>query len=197
MAVADNTYVNYNIGEMQTLAVSGLHARQSAVHSIYHRPNTSEIFSLISYRSGQPQYWTHTKEDLHDVLVKNNVEYFNVKTPQQEFLIKRLGELKNSFGLSDEELANILKVSRKTLHNWTQGNTNPNKAKLLRLVEQHNILMTWLNNGYPEISTLNFECKAQLLSKLEQDDVDVDDFLYFGSGLMLTNSFDVIDNPFA
>ena len=101
-----------------------------------------------------------------------------------------------AIGLSDEELANILKVSRKTLHNWTQGNTNPNKAKLLRLVEQHNLLMTWLNNGYPEISTLNFECKAQLLSKLEQDDVGVDDFLYFGSGLMLTNSFDVIDNPF-
>jgi transcriptional regulator with XRE-family HTH domain len=118
-------------------------------------------------------------------------------SPQQNLLVKRLNELKSSLGLADEELASILKTTRKTLHNWQQGNTKPNKTKLLRLVDQHNLLSKWLSNGYPDIATLDIEEKNQILHKLQQDEVDTDDVLYFGSGLMLTSDFDVIDDPFA
>jgi DNA-binding transcriptional regulator YiaG len=198
MAVAENTYANFSISEMQNLAVSGMRAHQSAVHRTCHRPSTSEVFDHISrYRSGQPQFWTYTKKGLDDILVKLCTADSDKNSPQQEVLIKRLSELKSSIGLADEELAKILKISRKTLHNWQHGSTIPNKTKLLRLVAQHNILRTWLSNGYPEISKLNFEVKEQILSKLQKDNVDVDDLLYFGSGLMLTADFDVIDDPFA
>ena len=197
MVVADNAYVNYDASNLQNLAVSGQHAVQSATHSIYARPNTSEIFDLINYRSGQDKYWTYTKTEQHNVLTEVHRADVTKVSPQQELLIKRLSELKNNIGLSDQELALILKTGRKTIYNWQQGITKPNKTKLLRLVEQHNLLNTWLSNGYPDISTLDIEDKNQILSKLQQDDVDTDDLLYFGSGLMLTNDFDVIEDPFA
>ncbi len=50
-------------------------------------------------------------------------------------------------------------------------------------------------NSYPDIATL--EEKNQVLNKLQQEDVDISDVLYFGSGLMLTSDFDAIDDPFA
>lgn len=197
MAIADNAYVDYDVSKIQSLAVSGQHAVQSAAHSTYQRPSAAEIFDLINYRSGQHQYWTHTQTDFHDVLVEISTSDSLTKSPQQNLLVKRLSELKSSLGLADEELASILKTTRKTLHNWQQGNTKPNKTKLLRLVAQHKLLSEWISNGYPDIATLDIEEKNQVLNKLQQDDVDISDVLYFGSGLMLTSDFDAIDDPFA
>ncbi|GLO64090.1 hypothetical protein MACH09_45980 [Vibrio sp. MACH09] len=197
MVVADHAYADYDVSKIQSLAVSGQHAVQSAAHSTYQRPNAMEIFDLINYRSGQHQYWTYAQTDFHDVLVEVSTADALTESPQQNLLVKRLSELKSSLGLADEELASILKTTRKTLHNWQQGNTKPNKTKLLRLVEQHNLLREWLSNGYPDIATLDIEEKNQILNKLQQEYVDTDDVLYFGSGLMLTNDIDVIDDPFA
>ncbi|AGV18062.1 TPA: helix-turn-helix domain-containing protein [Vibrio diabolicus] len=197
MVVADHAYADYDVSKIKNLAVSGQHAVQSAAHSTYQSPNATEIFDLINYRSGQHKYWTHTKTDFHDVLVEVSTTDVLTVSPQQNLLVKRLNELKSSLGLADEELASILKTTRKTLHNWQQGNTKPNKTKLLRLVDQHNLLSKWLSNGYPDIATLDIEEKNQILHKLQQDEVDTDDVLYFGSGLMLTSDFDVIDDPFA
>ncbi|WP_278183644.1 helix-turn-helix domain-containing protein [Vibrio misgurnus] len=197
MVVADHVYVDYDAIEINKLAVSGQHAVQSAAHSTYQRPSATEIFDLINYRSGQHKYWTHTKTDFHDVLVEVSSTDTLIKSPQQNLLVKRLNELKSSLGLADEELASILKTTRKTLHNWQQGSTKPNKTKLLRLVAQHKLLSEWISNGYPDIATLDIEDKSQVLNKLQQDDVDISDVLYFGSGLMLTSDFDAIDDPFA
>ncbi|EGR0593374.1 helix-turn-helix domain-containing protein [Vibrio cholerae] len=197
MAVADHAYFEYDLSKIQSLAVSGQHAFQSAAHSTYQRPSATEIFELINYRSGQHKYWTHTQTDFHDVLVEVSTTDALTKSPQQSLLVKRLNELKSSLGLADEELARILKTTRKTLHNWQQGNTKPNKTKLLRLVAQHKLLSEWISNGYPDIATLDIADKSKVLNKLQQDDVDISDVLYFGSGLMLTSDFDAIDDPFA
>ncbi|WBA14803.1 helix-turn-helix domain-containing protein [Salinivibrio proteolyticus] len=197
MVVADQTYIDYDDSKIQMLASSGQHAVQSAAHRTYHCPSTTEIFERINYRSGQNKYWTHTKSDFSDVLVEVSTAAPFTETPQKKLLTKRLTELKSSLELSDEELASILQTTRKTLHNWQQGKTKPNKNKMLRLVDHYNILNMWKSNGYPEISTLDLGHRRQILTMLKQDEVDVDKLLYFGSGLLLTADISELEDPFA
>jgi len=196
LATTGSTYANYDISEIGELAASGESSFQSTMPVVDKLQSLSDFLDISNYRSGQRKFWTRNQEKYSNILDGIYKESAVVVSPQQKLLIKRINELKRSLGLADEEVASILKTTRKTLHNWQQGNTKPNKTKLLRLIAQHNLLNTWLSNGYPHIATLDVEDKHQVLQMLQQDEVDIDRLLFFGSGLMMNNGFDVIEGPF-
>ena len=54
-------------------------------------------------------------------------------------LSKTLYELRKRKGMSQEELAGLLGVSRQTVSNWELGETSPNAAQLLQLSKIFNI----------------------------------------------------------
>ena len=54
-------------------------------------------------------------------------------------LSKTLYELRKRKGMSQEELAGLLGVSRQTVSNWELGETTPNAAQLLQLSKIFNI----------------------------------------------------------
>ena len=54
-------------------------------------------------------------------------------------LSKKMYELRKRKGMSQEELAGLLGVSRQTVSNWELGETSPNAAQLLQLSKIFNI----------------------------------------------------------
>lgn len=68
---------------------------------------------------------------------------------------ERLDYIKSSFLLSEEQLANIVGVGRKTLFNWKNKASEPNKDKTQRVFELYMIAKNWKNAQYP-ISSFDF-----------------------------------------
>jgi DNA-binding transcriptional regulator YiaG len=202
MVVADTSDTVYDTSQINTLMYSDQQSTSYALHCTYERPSPSEIFELISYRTGQDILWKYSKNDFKDILIEQNPTSepntaAKVIEPLKTLLNKRISELKLSLDITDEELAGILGASRKTIHNWQQGNTKPNKNKLNRLISQHKLIDIWISNGYPDINNLDAPEKNVILQKLQQEIINTDNFLYFGASLMLTQSAAIIENPFA
>lgn len=204
MAVAYVANAQYDAVQINALICSGQQSNSSAVHCISIQPSFSEVFELISYRTGQDKLWKYSNSQ--DMLIEQastlmqgtgTVTGAKVIASLQILLNKRISELKLSLDITDEELAGILGSTRKTIHNWQQGNTKPNKNKLSRLISQHKLIDTWVSNGYPDISNIDAPAKKIILQKLQKNIIDKDDFLYFGASLMLTQNTAIIENPFA
>ena len=159
--------------------------------------------AFLKYRSGQGSHWKYVRDN--DINAWIEQVSLNAKTIQTvtesesrpSTLVNKINELRSIYSLIDEELASILGTSRKTLHNWVNGNTKPNKNKLNRLLHQHKLAEKWVNNGYPTATNLDPVDKQKLLSMLEETGINEDEFLYFGSGIMLSSPAQEIDNPFA
>lgn len=153
--------------------------------------------AFLQYRSGQGSHWKYVRDNDINVWIEKAIQSVTESESRPSTLINKINELRSIYSLIDEELASILGTSRKTLHNWVHGNTKPNKNKLNRLLLQHKLAEKWVSNGYPTAANLDPVDKQKLLSMLENTEVNEDEFLYFGSGIMLSSPAQEIDNPFA
>lgn len=159
--------------------------------------------AFLKYRSGQGSHWKYVRDN--DIkawiekasLHEKTIQSFKENESKPSALVNKVNELRSIYSLIDEELASILGTSRKTLHNWVNGNTKPNKNKLNRLIFQHKLAERWMSNGYPTATNLDPVDKQKILSMLEDTEVNEEEFLYFGSGIMLSSPAQEIDNPFA
>ncbi|ARG38649.1 helix-turn-helix domain-containing protein [Acinetobacter baumannii] len=105
-------------------------------------------------------------------------------------------KIKNIFNLTDEELAKVLKVSRKTLYNWKQKGSESSSAKSRKRIFDFYILAKdWKDLNYPssksalEISILQGSSIKDLLIA---EDFDRKRVLYAGSKLNLQLNDDVL-----
>ena len=57
--------------------------------------------------------------------------------------------IKNTFSLTDEKLAKILGVERKTIHNWSKSNNIPREKARARFFELYVLAKDWLSLAYP------------------------------------------------
>lgn len=57
--------------------------------------------------------------------------------------------IKNTFSLTDEKLAKILGVERKTIHNWGKSNNIPREKARARFFELYVLAKDWLSLAYP------------------------------------------------
>jgi DNA-binding XRE family transcriptional regulator len=105
-------------------------------------------------------------------------------------------KIKNIFNLTDEELAKVLKVSRKTLYNWKQKGSESSSAKSRKRIFDFYILAKdWKDLNYPssksalEISILQGSSIKDLLIA---EDFDRKRVLYAGSKLNLQLNDDIL-----
>ncbi|WP_180031392.1 MULTISPECIES: hypothetical protein [Acinetobacter] len=76
-------------------------------------------------------------------------------------LSEKLDYIKSTFLLSEEQLADIVGVGRKTLFNWKNKASEPNKDKTQRVFELYMIAKNWKNAQYPITS---FDLHTPILS---------------------------------
>lgn len=104
-----------------------------------------------------------------------------------ETLPSNLENIKNAFSLSNDELANIIGVSRKTLHNWKTGNIRSSE-KRKRIFDLFLLATNWSNAGFSgnrhdlEKKILNGK---SILDLLVEEDLNAEKILFAGSRIDL------------
>lgn len=67
---------------------------------------------------------------------------------------KNIQKLRNQYGFSQEELANVLKLNRSTLANYEQGKREPNIETLKLFADFFNTSIDFLVNGYNKTGSI-------------------------------------------
>lgn len=66
---------------------------------------------------------------------------------------KQINFIKNTFSLTDEKLAGILGVERKTVHNWVKNNNISREGSRQKFFDLYVLAKDWLSLGYPTDKT--------------------------------------------
>lgn len=109
--------------------------------------------------SGFVQHAIHDTNYHSTGSIKPNAEWFlkqsrsgqkyNIINQQVSSVGEKLDYIKSTFLLSEEQLANIVGVGRKTLFNWKNEASEPNKDKTQRIFELYMVAKNWKNAQYP------------------------------------------------
>ena len=67
---------------------------------------------------------------------------------------KNIQKLRNQYGFSQEELANVLKLNRSTLANYEKGKREPNIETLKLFADFFNTSIDFLVNGYNKTGSI-------------------------------------------
>lgn len=90
-------------------------------------------------------------------------------------IAKQIEFIKDVFKLSNEKLADILGIERKTLHNWEKSNAIPRENSRQKFFSLFTLAKDWLFWGYPTDSlslhkpVLGSESVLTALSSLDKD----------------------------
>ncbi len=107
-----------------------------------------------------------------------------------ETLPSNLESIKNTFSLSNDELAKIIGVSRKTLHNWKTGNIRSSE-KRKRIFDLFLLATNWSNAGFSK-NKHDLEKKMlndkSIMDLLVEEDLNAEQILFAGSRIDLLNS---------
>lgn len=108
--------------------------------------------------------------------------------------------IRGTFGMvSDEELASVCKVTRKTLHNW-RGGIKPRKESMDRLFLLYHAAINWRNAGYsiPDSMAQREAVAGKTIQDLLlADDLDLGAIQFLGSRIFMAVPADVeLGNPF-
>lgn len=76
---------------------------------------------------------------------KNAADSHNNKSVVEE----QIDFIKDTFSLTDEKLANILGVERKTVHNWGKNNNIPREKARTKFFDLYVLAKDWLSLAYP------------------------------------------------
>ncbi len=80
----------------------------------------------------------------------------------------RLYQLRKQKGLSQEELANRLNVSRQTVSKWEVGDSTPEMEKLIAISDLFDISLDKLVMGKEDESQISATTKSELVSVLNE-----------------------------
>lgn len=80
----------------------------------------------------------------------------------------KLYELRKKKGLSQEELANKVNVSRQTVSKWEIGDSTPDMEKLIALSDLFEISLDELMTGKIPVTSENASNKSEIVNVLEE-----------------------------
>ena len=123
-------------------------------------------------------------------------------TASQIKLAAAVNEICLAFGLTKEELAQVCNVqSRKTFHNWINGEAKPRKSAMSRIFDLLVISRAWTSSGFTADREQLYEPvfgNQSVFDLLNKPDIDKDRILFAGSRLnMLSPAKDELSDPFA
>jgi DNA-binding transcriptional regulator YiaG len=123
----------------------------------------------------------------------------NISTNIVNFGLK-LSLIKDTFDLTNEQLADVMGSGRKTVHNWMNSSNRPNKTKAKRILELDNITNMWMSRGFTanrDTILLQAQSGSSLIELLADENLDKDLVMFHGSSMYFDLSYDVLEDPFA
>ena len=133
--------------------------------------------------------------------IKNFVVQKNTKTLGHEVNFgSKLNFIKNTFELTNEQLAGVMGSGRKTVHNWMSSANRPNKTKAKRILELDNIANMWINRGFVanrDTLLLQTQSGSTLIELLTDANLDKSLVMFHGSSMYFDINDDELEDPFA
>ncbi|MEQ9451509.1 MAG: hypothetical protein RJQ07_07980 [Pseudomonadales bacterium] len=174
------------------LPVETPHSGQAEIRSGYEHPVPAEMFNRYIVFGGSGG----VARDFGSIGTASII-YLPVPTPSP--LVSALSAIEQAFGLTKHQLAGVLKTTRKTIYNWIDGSSKPNKTNLGRIFDLVVVANDWAEAGFSKNnSLLAFKVieERSVLDLLSQDQFDRELILLAGSRLQLQGSESLAD-PFA
>lgn len=112
---------------------------------------------------------------------------YTIISQQISSIGEKLELVKTIFHLTEEELAHVVGVGRKTLFNWKHATSEPNKDKAQRVFDLYMIAKNWQNSQFP---TTSFDLKTpvfldkSILDMLGESSLDSEKILFAGNRLV-------------
>lgn len=173
-------------------------------------PEAFQAVQLISLSGDLDYVWEYiSTNSTGGVLVKGIAETkFHTQaaasTPYGAKIIdfcSKLSFVKDTFALTNEQLADVLGSGRKSVHNWMNNSNRPNKTKAKRILTLDNLANLWIDRGYSvdrDILLAQTQSGSSLLEILTKEDLDKDLVLFHGASLFLEQeSYLELEDPFA
>lgn len=115
-----------------------------------------------------------------------NKQVFDERLLQKFSQYQTLNKIKSAFGLSEDELAKVLLVSRKTLNKWRNNTAEPMLPAVKRIFKLRDIADSWAHAGFADerrkLVQPILEGKT-VLDMLSEVVLDSQSILYAGSAL--------------
>lgn len=164
-----------------------------AIHKSLTREEMSERFGLYQGSGGS----------LSSIFSTPQTGKYNLKTQDVGLhnpVNSAINKVRIVFGLTQDELGQVLLKTRKTIYNWLDGSSIPHKNSLNRLFYLLTLAEDWEKAGYnAENKNLHTPIldNQSIFSMLSESQLDRDKILFSGSRLSLLSEKKSIKDPFA
>lgn len=191
--------IDLNSGALSTLQiydVAGSSAYSGSVISrhvptqVYIEPTGSLKINfdwlIDQTRSGQNLHIVGNKEK--NVIQSHALE--ESAEVQRNALEEKLDLIKSTFSMTEVEISQSIGVSRKTLFNWKQKESAPNKRKAQNIFELYLLAKNWKDANF---TTESFELETPVINGksikdlLKEDKIDSEKILFAGNRLSNIN----------
>lgn len=114
----------------------------------------------------------------------------------------KLIAIQETFDLTNEQMAQVMNSSRKSVHNWMTGTSRPNKTKAKRILELFNISKMWIDRSFSVdrdlLGWIDESKQQSLLSLLCQPNISKADIMFHGSSMLVSDlmDFEELEDPF-
>lgn len=197
----DYGYVKINVAiEKEQLFAEA--TRAPFVRKVTPEPFNRKLSKMLCDSADSLEYIESNSRQTGGVLrygKKNNVVTFQPLKKRENTIQTKLDFIKETFSLTNEQVALALKSTRKSLHNWSSSNSKPTKTKTKRILDLFDIAQQWNNAGYADLLKENdsFIIETDLMPLLNKDLLSLDEIMFTGSSAFLSNSPRTIEDPFA
>ena len=124
-----------------------------------------------------PEWWIQQTRSGQNYHVINN---------QKSSLEQKIDIIKLAFAMSEDDIAQSVGVTRKTLFNWKKQDYSPNKVQVQNIFDLYLLAKNWIDAGF---STATFDLETPVLASqsikdmLRESKLDSEKILFAGNRL--------------
>ncbi|QYA56419.1 hypothetical protein EGT72_007200 [Acinetobacter johnsonii] len=187
--------IDFNSGALTPLHILSLAGTSAYSGSVISKHVPSQVFSdptgslkinidwlREQARSGQNYHIVEMKEK-PEIQLNEQVEKIEL---QSNALEEKIELIKTVFSMTEVEIAQSIGVARKTLFNWKQRESAPNKKKAQNIFDLYLLAKNWKDAGF---TTDSFELDSPVIDGqsikdlLKEDKLDSEKILFAGNRL--------------
>lgn len=145
--------------------------------------------SFVQHIAAEPNYYSTGSMSPNFAWLAEQTrsgQNYTIVNQQKTMFEQKLDFIKSTFSLTEEELAESIGVKRKTLFNWKQHKSEPNKNKTQKIFELYLLAKNWKNAQLPlNLSQLNSPILAgnSIKDMLQEVELDSEKILFAGNRL--------------
>jgi transcriptional regulator with XRE-family HTH domain len=103
----------------------------------------------------QDQEYYIEKLEKENLELKERIRYYETKfckrgdcmKPNPVETVKRIKSIRSNFGMTMEQFADLIEMSKGNINNWERGFSLPNKRKINKIAELSNKTIDWIKWG--------------------------------------------------